>query len=474
MRRRAIPCDMRALPLVLALAFLPKMNQPVAAQDAAGRPAYQSSRFDEDWSALRDPAKRTDPFDPIKFIPLTADGSWYMTLGGELRERFESSRNPLFGLAAPARNDYLLQRAFLFADVHYGPNFRTFVELASGLTAGWSGTPPATQKNDLDLLQGFGELSFPVNAGDVTLRAGRQELSFGSSRLVSVRDSPNFRRSFDAVRGTWNVSKDVRVDAFISRPVAPQPGVFDDGMDQNQTFWGVYATAPVPGVQSLKADLYYLGLERRNASFAQGIAAERRETIGTRLFGKRDGFDWNMEGAFQFGSFGASNIRAWTVSGDVGYTFAELLFSPRLGLKADAISGDKNLKDGTLGTFNPLFPKLPYFSEANLVAPMNLLDLQPNVTLAITPKVSLNVGWNPFWKQETADAVYSSALVPVKGTAGGAGRFIGQQTSATLAWAATTHLNIAGTYVHYTPGDRVKLAGGQDGDFVAVWAQFLF
>lgn len=181
-----------------------------------------------------------------------------------------------------------------------------------------------------------------------------------------------------------------------------------------------------------------------------------------------------MEGAFQFGSFGASNIRAWTVSGDVGYTFAELLFSPRLGLKADAISGDKNLKDGTLGTFNPLFPKLPYFSEANLVAPMNLLDLQPNVTLAITPKVSLNVGWNPFWKQETADAVYSSALVPVKGTAGGAGRFIGQQTSATLAWAATTHLNIAGTYVHYTPGDRVKLAGGQDGDFVAVWAQFLF
>lgn len=465
--------DVKAVPLALGVAALLVIPRAVA-EEGPGRPAYQSSRFDEDWSALRDPAKRTDPFDPIKFIPLNVDGSWYATLGGELRERFESSRNPLFGLAAPARNDYLLHRAYLFADIHYGPNFRAFVQIASGLTAGWTGTPPATQKNDLDFLQGFGELSFPVETGAVMLRAGRQEMSFGSSRLVSVRESPNFRRSFDAVRGTWNISKDIRVDAFVSRPVAPQFGVFDDGIDENQTFWGVYATAPVPGVSSLKVDVYYFGIDRRNANFAQGIATERRETIGARLFGKHDGFDWNTEGAFQFGSFGASNIQAWTVSTDVGYTFAGLPFTPRVGLKADAISGDKNLKDGTLGTFNPLFPKLPYFSEANLVAPMNLLDIQPNLTLSLTPKVSFNVGWNPFWKQEAADAVYSSALTPVKGTAGGSGRYIGQQVSATLAWAATSHLNIAGTYVHYTPGERVRQAGGQDGDFVAVWAQFLF
>lgn len=473
MMRRAIHRGVKAVPLALGAVALLVIPCAVA-EEEPGRPAYQSSRFDEDWSALRDPAKRTDPFDPIKFVPLNADGSWYATLGGELRERFESSRNPLFGLAVPARNDYLLHRAYLFADIHYGPNFRTFVQIASGLTAGWTGTPPATQKNDLDLLQGFGELSFPVETGAVMLRAGRQEMSFGSSRLVSVRESPNFRRSFDAVRGTWNISKDIRVDAFVSRPVAPQSGVFDDGIDENQTFWGVYATAPVPGVASLKVDVYYFGIDRRNANFAQGIATERRETIGARLFGKRDGFDWNTEGAFQFGSFGASNIQAWTVSTDVGYTFAGLPFTPRVGLKADAISGDKNLKDGTLGTFNPLFPKLPYFSEANLVAPMNLLDIQPNLTLSLTPKVSFNVGWNPFWKQEAADAVYSSALTPVKGTAGGSGRYIGQQVSAILAWAATSHLNIAGTYVHYTPGERVRQAGGQDGDFVAVWAQFLF
>ena len=40
-----------------------------------------------------------------------------------------------------------------------------------------------------------------------------------------------------------------------------------------------------------------------------------------------------------------------------------------------------------------------------------------------------------------------------------------------VAW---TYLNIAGTYVHYTPGERAKLAGGQEDDLVATWAYRLF
>jgi hypothetical protein len=444
------------------------------AQTSASRPSYESPRFNEDWSPLRDPALRTDPLDPLKWIPLNADGSWYLTLGGELRARYESSRNPVFGLGSPRRNDYTLLRSFLFADLHLGPHLRGFVELASGFAPGWRGEPPATQKDELDLLQGFGELSLPLPSGGLMLRAGRQEMSFGSSRLVSVRESPNIRRAFDGIRAAWISGGDTRIDTFLVRPVAPETGVFNDSNDRAQLFWGAYATAAIPAVPGLKADLYYLGLERDKARFAQGTATERRHTLGTRLFGKRDGFDWNVEAAFQFGSFGIAEIRAWTVSANLGYTFADLPFSPRLGLNADAISGDGNLRDGRLGTFNPLFPKLPYFSEANLVAPANLLDLQPNLTLSLAPKLTVTLGWNPLWKQDEADAFYAPPLSPVRDTAGGTGRFIGQQTSAAFEWSATEHLTIGGTYVHYTPGERLKQAGGRGGDFVAGWAQFTF
>ncbi|AMJ59974.1 alginate export family protein [Bosea sp. PAMC 26642] len=467
-------CRLRDVAGAALVAILGLSETAALAQTPTNRPAYESHRFNEDWTPLRDPALQTDPFDPVKWIPLSGDGSVYLTLGGEFRARFESSRDPVFGLGSPRRNDYTLLRSFLFADLHFGTNARAFVELASGLAPGWAGKPPPTQKDQVDVLQAFGELSLPAAGGEIMLRGGRQEMSFGSSRLVSVRESPNIRRAFDGARAAWIGSGESRIDAFLMRPVAPQLGAFNDSNDRAQLFWGAYATAAIPLMPGLKADLYYLGLERDEARFAQGTATERRHTLGTRLFGKRSGFDWNIEAAFQFGSFGTADIFAWTVSGNLGYRFADLPFSPRLGLNADAISGDGNLRDNRLGTFNPLFPKLPYFSEANLAAPANLIDIQPNLTLSLTPKLSVTLGWNPLWKQAEADGFYAPPLSPVRGTAGGTGRFIGQQTSAAFEWSATEHLTIGGTYVHYTPGERLKQAGGRSGDFVAGWAQFIF
>ncbi|WP_082979379.1 alginate export family protein [Labrys sp. WJW] len=415
-----------------------------------------------------------DPFDALKNIPLSSDGSVYVDFGGQLRLRAESSNHPVFGLAKPEHNDVLLIRSFLSADFHFGPYLRTFVQLGSGQAPSWNGTPPATQFDRFDLMQGYGELTLPSAAGRFMVRAGRQEMSFGSSRLVSVRESPNIRRAFDGVRAAWIASPDTRIDAFLVRPVSLLPGALDDKSDTGQAFWGVYATSPVPGVPALKADLYYFGLNRDDAKFARGTGNEHRHTVGARLFGKTDNFDWDLEGAYQFGRFGAADIRAWTVSAELGYTFQGVPFSPRIGLNADVISGDHNLHDGTLGTFNPLFPKLPYFSEANLVGPANLIDIQPNLTLTVVRNVVLNVGWNPLWKEATADAFYGPAITPVAATAGGTGRYMGQQISTALTWTPTKHLTFGGTYVNYTPGKRIRQAGGKSGSFAAAWAAISF
>jgi hypothetical protein len=216
------------------------------------------------------------------------------------------------------------------------------------------------------------------------VRAGRQAMSFGSPRLASVRESPNIRRAFDGLRTIWT-GNDLKIDGFTVRPMPPKRGSFNDSSDQSQAFWGVHAPAPVPAMPELKVDLQSLGLERGDADFAQGTATEHRQTVGARLFGKRAGIDWELEGAFQLFTFPSADIRAWTISSDVGYTLANWPLSPRMGLRTDAISGGHDLGNDTLGTFNPLFPKLPCFSDANLAAPANLLDIQPNLTLFLTP-----------------------------------------------------------------------------------------
>ena len=63
-------------------ATAPKVMTPgVAAvgEAKAGRPSTTILRQDEDWSSLVDPAKRTEPLDAIKVVPLSADGSVFLT-----------------------------------------------------------------------------------------------------------------------------------------------------------------------------------------------------------------------------------------------------------------------------------------------------------------------------------------------------------------------------------------------------------
>jgi hypothetical protein len=62
---------------------------------------YKLSRADDDYLYLRDSVRHSDFWDPIKYIPLNAPGSWYLSLGGEARERYEYFDYPKWGAGPP-------------------------------------------------------------------------------------------------------------------------------------------------------------------------------------------------------------------------------------------------------------------------------------------------------------------------------------------------------------------------------------
>src|SRR5258708_17626642 len=79
------------------------------AGDAPPHPQFMLSRQDEDWSVLRDPALRTDAFETGKFIPLNRDGSSWLTLGGEGRQRYENLASLNWGKGPHGDERYILQ-----------------------------------------------------------------------------------------------------------------------------------------------------------------------------------------------------------------------------------------------------------------------------------------------------------------------------------------------------------------------------
>ncbi|HXV06816.1 MAG TPA: hypothetical protein VD791_02220, partial [Burkholderiales bacterium] len=83
-----------------------------AAQD---RPSFKRLRYDEDWSTMCEPEMRTEPLDAIKCIKLIDSGESWLSLGGELRERYEYTHNPTWGNDPQDKHGVWLQRYVLHA-----------------------------------------------------------------------------------------------------------------------------------------------------------------------------------------------------------------------------------------------------------------------------------------------------------------------------------------------------------------------
>ena len=438
-------------------------------------PPFQKLRYDESYEYLRDPSRRSDYLDAIKFIPLNTNGDWHLTLGGEIRERYEHYQNNLWGRGPQDDNGYLLQRYMVHADGHFGENFRIFTQFKSGLEDGRNGGPRPTDRDDFDLHQAFFDVRVPWSETDsLTFRAGRQELAYGSSRLISFREEPNVRRSFDGMKAILKVNG-WQVDAFAVKPVRTKTGVFDDDPDPDQDFWGLYAVTPVSWLPGGNVDLYYLGLDRKNASFDQGTAHELRHSIGTRIWGHKAGWDYNLEFVYQFGSFGSGDIQAWTAASDVGFTFANTLFEPRLGLKANVTSGDDNPSNRNLQTFNPLFPRGAYFGEPALIGPANHIDVHPQLELVLLRNLTLIVNWDCFWRESTHDGIYGPAVNLIQTGKTSDARYVGNQAEAMLEWHVDRHLTFTADYAHFFAGDFLKeTTPGKDADYFSAWVTFRF
>jgi len=434
---------------------------------AQERPSIGFNRWQEDWSVLADPRLRTEPFDSLKYIPLGEDG--YLSFGLNLRERYEANDAPKFGTSGSRDQHYLLQRAQIHADLRPDQHWQVFVQLEDDVQAGKKPVTPVDE-NPVNVRQGFVTYNTDLAGGEFKLRLGRQEMAFDLQRFVSVRDGPNVRQAYDAAWTNWT-NEDWRLIGFWSRPVQyrdTQP--FDDISNSHLRYGGLRVERKDVGPGELS--LYWSRYDLDGAKFLDAVGNERRDNFDIRYAGKASGFDWDVEEMTQTGHVGTSSILAWAVGSRSGYTLASTPWTPRLGLQADAASGDGKPKDGHLGTFNPLFPNGYYVTLSGYTGYTNFIHLKPSITVTPDKSVTLLASTGLLWRETTADAVYVQPNIPIAHTAGHGDMWTGFYEQLRVDWAVTRNVATALEAVHFQVGESVRAAGGHDSDYLGVEIRF--
>lgn len=447
-----------------------------AAGEGATTAGYNLSRWAEDWRRMCDPAKRDDPLDRLKCLPLDSDGDVYLTLSGELRLRVNETTNPGLRETAAQRQD--INRIVAGADLHVGPHFRAFGEVAHGGLAGRNlGTVAATLRNDLVVQQAFVEGNATLAGADLGVRYGRQEFTDGPNLLTSQRDNNTIRFVLNGTRA-WVRGKRVRADVFDYKLTSlGTEGTGDDRVDDTRRFSGATLGVVLPPVTDgakLYFDPFFWRLRNHAASWGGVTAREVRHYQGAHLWGDAGPvtLDWTVN--HQGGSFGDRDIDAWQILLAQTYRVGSGGTAPRVGFHFDYASGGGAYDDGKMGNALAPFGNNIYYSYQLALTPTNLVALAPNVTFTPIKNLRVTAEYQLSWRDTETDAVYRANGTAFAGTQLVAGHKIGDVARLQAIYSLSPRVSLTGRYEHLSAGPVLTRAGYTDSDFLAGWINFRF
>ena len=437
-------------------------------------PPIKPLRAEENYSALlqNDSLRNASFLNKLKALPLDRKENIFLTLGGEFRPRYELTNNKNWSSKNEDDESFYSQRIMFHANLQLGKYVRVFAQLTHGLVS-LSG-PVYTQSDKLDLHQGFVAFTLTIKSNTLNLRIGRQELLMGSGRLMAMRDGPNVRRSFEMVRIIFD-RKNINSQAFYGREVKVPDGIFDNNSTNAPFTWGLYNSIKTEKILGT-TDVYYLGFDSKMVKYNDGSNPETRHTVGIRRWGgvgKR--FRYNTEINYQFGKFGNKTISAFSIEGDWHYNLINTKTKPDFGIKLDYISGDKNIGDDKLGTFNPLFNNPTYFGLIAQVNAMNMLDIHPTIKLQITDKFTVLIEADFYWRAQLNDGLYGGSKALLRASNNSKSRWIGWQSGLKLEYEINRYVKLSNESYFFVAGKFINDTGDAENTFyngLTMWVGF--
>jgi len=413
--------------------------------------------FDADWRFVEsiDPAERT-LVEKLKRIHVN-DCLMFST-GGEFWSRYENKHNA--GLTT-AENDYTLDHVRLYGDLWYSDWLRFYGEYVWADSFGEDLPPGGPDVDRGDILDMFVDVkAFEFQDQPVYVRAGRQELLYGSQRLVTPLPWANKRHSFDGVK-VFRRGEKWDFDAFWTQYVPANANNFDTA-DTDQNFAGTWLTHRRKKGETI--DFYYLLYDNDNSATQQGIVRSpfQNHTFGSRWAGDNNGFLWDFEGALQCGQQAGNDIFAGMATAGVGGNWKDCSLKPTLWLYYDYASGDSDPNSGDVHTFNQQFPFGHYYlGWMDLVGRQNIHDLNAHLYLYPTPWLTMWLQYHRFWLDQRRDALYNAGGVAYRrDPTGSAGNNVGDEIDLVLNFHLTRYSDILVSYNKLYGGGFLQATSG--------------
>ena len=434
-------------------------------------------------------------------------------IGAQVRLRYEIRDN--FGIAGSPgsvdfrRNGADVDNAYFLDRVkpHIGytsPWFSAYVEGRSSGSTGDDRNPNPDSDGIMDLYQAYVTIGnhkeFPIS-----LKVGRQELSYGDERLIGVADFNNVPRTFDGAKLRYQNSW-IAADLFVARVVLARDNHFNMPNDYDW-FSGIYTSTKV--IPKQVTEVYLLSRNtspqslRANAPTGpNGPSARDIYTLGVRMksnIGELAGWDYMLELMGQYGHFNDPTAPAladaslehlaYAMAAVGGYTWKDAPWSPRLGLEYDFASGDSNPRDNKHETFENLFPtNHKFYGYMDFFSLENIHDIRLTTSAKPLPRITLLGEAHGFWLADTHDSFYTVAgarrgtLAPTAGTGYGINpgysSFVGSEVDLIATYAFAPQGTFEVGYGHFFRGDYVKQSlsaiGSADANWVYIQTKFAF
>ena len=408
---------------------------------------------------LDKPNHEKDIFDPLKRIKIGNNTT--LSFGGQFWYRHMRATDARLG-ASGKNNSFHLTRLRAHVDLWYQDKIRFFGEFLDARSWGNELSHLGIDRNHTDVLSMFmdvklGEAQAFGKRGKAYVRIGRQELTFGSQRLISSLDWVNTRRTFQGVKAFYHSPK-FNLDTFWVRPMTTQPNAFDQ-WNKKKDFVGLWGTYKPKKGDAF--DLYYLSLMNGSGTISgQGGVKGNSviHTIGSRYVGTYKRFLFELEGMYQFGRHSNQDISAGAVAVGAGYR-VPLPFNPTVWARYDYASGDNNGgTGGTRNTFNHLFPFGNYYMGwLDRVSRQNIHDINAQFSMHPQRWLTFISQYHRYYLAEKKDYLYNAGgAATLRDATGQSGSHVGDEIDVRFNIHVDRHQDILVGYSKMWAGKFTK------------------